>query len=423
MDKGQAKGLLRHLRRVAFQSDAVGLADGELLECYLTWRDEAAFEALLRRHGPMVLGVCRRLLRNEADAHDAFQATFLVFVRKAASIMPRARVGSWLYGVAHKTALKATAMNRRRRAREQQAAGLPRPSASGERLEELRALLDESLSRLPDKYRAVIVLCHLEERSLQEAARLLGCPLGTVASRLARARQKLARSLTRGGLSLGSEALVAALARSAAPVTPSASLNASTVVAAAAAGQAAVAGEGSAAVALADGVVRAMRLPKWKTLTGGLLGLALLGSGVAALSRLLPGAARPAARAEAMPQVAVPQAGKARPDEEALQGTWVARSGQRNAERLTGRQFEPWARLVFAGVRFTRDGPERVEGTYTLAPDRNPKEIELTAGPAGWKGIYELNGTTLKLALPTGDEPPADFSPGAGRLIVIYQKK
>jgi RNA polymerase sigma-70 factor (ECF subfamily) len=313
-------------------------------------------------------------------------------------------------------------MNRRRRAKEEQAAALPRAAAPGERLEELRALLDESLSRLPDKYRAPVVLCHLEEKSLQEAARLLGCPLGTVASRLARARQMLGRSLIRGGLSVGGEALLTALARAAAPVRVPASLSASTVAAAAGAG-ADVAGEASAAVALADGVARAMRLAKWKILTGGLLGLALLGSGVAALTRPPPGAARQAARAEAMPPAAVPQASKARPDAEALQGTWVASSGQRNAERLTGRQFEAWARLVFAGDRFTRDGPERVEGTYTLAPDRNPKEIELTAGPAGWKGIYELNGTTLKLALPTGDEPPADFSPGAGRLIVIYQKQ
>jgi DNA-directed RNA polymerase specialized sigma24 family protein len=112
--QGRERGVLRHLRRAALRSEGAALPDGDLLGRYLADRDEAAFELLLRRHGAMVLGVCRRVLRNEADAHDAFQATFLVFVRKAASIRPRALVGNWLYGVAHNTARKAKAMNRRR---------------------------------------------------------------------------------------------------------------------------------------------------------------------------------------------------------------------------------------------------------------------------------------------------------------------
>src|SRR5262249_22685610 len=146
MAKGLFDGVLRHLRRAAVLCEGADLTDGELLECYLARRDEAAFESLLLRHGPMVLGVCRRVLRNEADAHDAFQATFLVFVRKAGPIVPRARVGNWLYGVAHKTALKAQAMNRQRRAREQQAVPPVRPPDDAVR--ELLDLLDEALSRL-----------------------------------------------------------------------------------------------------------------------------------------------------------------------------------------------------------------------------------------------------------------------------------
>src|SRR5262245_34570240 len=154
MAEGQLHGVIRHLRRVALLPDGAGLTDSELLEYYLTRRDEAAFESLLQRHGPMVLGVCRRILRNEADAHDAFQATFLVFVRKAASISPRAMVGNWLYGVAHKTALKAKAMNRQRRVKERQR-GAPLQTALPEEVwQELQALLDEALSRLPDKYRS-----------------------------------------------------------------------------------------------------------------------------------------------------------------------------------------------------------------------------------------------------------------------------
>src|SRR5437764_14818401 len=117
--------VIDHLRRTGALPDEARLPDGDLLECYVNRRDEAAFEALLRRHGPMVLGVCRRILGNEADAEDAFQATFLVLVRKASSIVPPSMVGNWLYGVAHRTALKAKAMNSRRRGKEREAAQRP----------------------------------------------------------------------------------------------------------------------------------------------------------------------------------------------------------------------------------------------------------------------------------------------------------
>src|SRR2546425_1500089 len=120
MATGQLSNFMRRLRSVLVRQDAPGLADDDLLKLYLQQREEAAFEALVRRHGPMVLGVCQRVLHNAHDAEDAFQATFLVLVRKAASIVPRDRVGNWLYGVAHRTALKAKGDAARRRAREQQ---------------------------------------------------------------------------------------------------------------------------------------------------------------------------------------------------------------------------------------------------------------------------------------------------------------
>src|SRR5262245_58181099 len=115
MPTPQISAIVQHIRRLALPPGRPDLSDGQLLEHFVERRDEAAFETLVRRHGPMVLGVCRRLLRNHHDAEDAFQATFLVLVRKAASIAPREMVANWLYGVAHQTALKARAVGAKRR--------------------------------------------------------------------------------------------------------------------------------------------------------------------------------------------------------------------------------------------------------------------------------------------------------------------
>src|SRR6516164_2599734 len=145
--------VIEHLRR-AVLGDGAGLGDGELLGCFLEHHDEAALAALVRRHGSMVWGVCRRL-RNHHDAEDAFQATFLVLVRKAASVLPRGMVANWLYGVAHRTALKARATVARRNERERQVATMPEPAGKEHDLwRDLHPMLDEELSRLPDKYRA-----------------------------------------------------------------------------------------------------------------------------------------------------------------------------------------------------------------------------------------------------------------------------
>src|SRR5262245_62118211 len=167
MATSSVNGLIRHLRQAVLRQDGAGLTDGELLELYVTRREEAAFEALLHRHGPMVLGVCRRVLRNEADAEDAFQATFLVFVRKAASIRSRNTVSSWLYSVAHNTALKAKGMNHKRRVKERESGIASKEESRAEVWQELQGLLDAELSRLPDKYRVPIVLCDLEGKTIK----------------------------------------------------------------------------------------------------------------------------------------------------------------------------------------------------------------------------------------------------------------
>jgi uncharacterized protein (TIGR02246 family) len=257
-----------------------------LLECFIARRDESAFEALLRRHGPMVLGVCRRVLANEADAEDAFQATFLVLLRKADSIKPRAMVGNWLYGVAHRTALKAREANARRRAREREVA-LPGAEASAGDRHHLQALLDRELRGLPEEYRAAIVLCDLEGRTRKEAARQLGWPEGTVASRVSRARALLARRLARHGLVLSAGALAAALAEGAVPAQVPAPLVLATLRA----------GTAARVAALTEGGPRVLLPSRRTTALVAFLAVAVVGVGAAALSRQ-PSSSAPATAPE-----------------------------------------------------------------------------------------------------------------------------
>ena len=261
--------VLQHLRRAVLLPEGAGLSDGDLLEAFISRRDEAALAALVRRHGPMVWGVCRRILRSYHDAEDAFQATFLVLVRKAASVRPRDMVANWLYGVARQTALKARAAVARRQQRERQIAAMPKPAGrepdlGGDRL----PLLDEELSRLPDKYRAVLVLCDLEGKTRKEAARQLRVPEGTVAGRLARARALLARRLARRGLAVSGGALAAMLSQQAAAAGLPSVVVSSTIQAAGllAADQAAATGLISVTVArLTEGVLKAMMRTKLQT--------------------------------------------------------------------------------------------------------------------------------------------------------------
>ena len=155
--------------------------DAQLLDEFVVHGGEGAFAALVQRHGAMVWGVSRRILRDHHDAEDAFQATFLVLARRAAAIVPREKLGNWLYGVAHQTALKARAMRARRRGRERPMPVLPVAEAVREEpLDDRFWRLDRELNSLPEKYRAPIVLCELEGRTHQQAAEQLGWPVGTL---------------------------------------------------------------------------------------------------------------------------------------------------------------------------------------------------------------------------------------------------
>ncbi|HZY86758.1 MAG TPA: sigma-70 family RNA polymerase sigma factor, partial [Gemmataceae bacterium] len=202
MAQAHLSAVLRHLRRRAGANLGEGATDGQLLERFAARRDEAAFEALVERHGPMVLAACRRVLHDRHEAEDVFQATFLVLARKAAALDRRPSVSSWLYTVAYRLALKARAGAARRQA----TTGPPRPGPPDALAEltgrELCAILDEELHRLPEKYRAPLILCCLEGKTRDEAAGLLGWRPGALKGRLERGRELLRTRLARRGLTL-----------------------------------------------------------------------------------------------------------------------------------------------------------------------------------------------------------------------------
>jgi RNA polymerase sigma factor (sigma-70 family) len=277
--------VVEHLRKTMLRQDEASLSDSQLLDLYLEERDDAAFAALVRRHGPMVWGVCQRIIGHTNDAEDAFQAAFLILVRKAAAIKPREAVGNWLYGVAYHASLKARTAARRVRAKEKQVTSMPEPAQDRrDEREELQKLLDQELNALPDKYRLPVVLCDLEGRPRKEVAAQLKIPEGTLSSRLATAHQMLAKRLARHGLAVSGASLTGLLAQTAASAGVPAAVISSTIQTATlvAASNGAVVGVASTKVAaLTEGVMKAMLLSKLKIATAAVLLLSLIaGAGV-----------------------------------------------------------------------------------------------------------------------------------------------
>jgi RNA polymerase sigma factor (sigma-70 family) len=216
----QLAPVLRYIRRVS--GAPADDSDRALLQRFARHGDTEAFAAVVRRHGPMVLGVCRRVLRHTYDADDAFQAVFLLLVRKAGSLRRPEQLGPWLHGVARRVAVKARSLGLRRRGREEPLADLPAPPSADDLIwSDLRPVLDDAVRSLPAKYRGPFVLCYLQGLTHAEAARHLGCPPGTIATRLSRARDQLRARLVRRGVTLSAGALAAALAtRAEAAVAP-----------------------------------------------------------------------------------------------------------------------------------------------------------------------------------------------------------
>ncbi len=263
-----ARGMQQALhwaRATILERETAAASDAELLQAFLAVRSEAAFAAIIRRHGPMVFGVCKRILHEHHDAEDAFQAVFLVFIRRADSIRPLSQLGNWLYGVALKTARKTKAYLGKRRFRERNMSALPEIGTNHSfEGSEFWTLLDLELERLPAIYREVIVLCDLEGKSRREAAQLLGILDGTLSGRLARARRRLAARLSRRGVSLSGAALAASLLGDSASAEPPAWLIHATC---ALAGKLSLEGAAFSAAAasvlpITSGVIRAMLLTK-----------------------------------------------------------------------------------------------------------------------------------------------------------------
>ena len=219
MARRNSIALLRDIQTLFDGGSVAGLTDRQLLAQFAAGRDtsaEAAFEVLVRRHGPMVLRVCRNALRDPNDVQDAFQATFLVLVRRYSSVRQLESLGGWLNGVAYRVALRARSESARRRVVEGRAAlrvlEVEEPSASAQSdLEAFRVVVDEVVQALPEKYRAVVVLCYWEGLTHDQAAIQLGLPLGTVRSRIARARDLLRRRLMRRGVTSVPGAMVGML--------------------------------------------------------------------------------------------------------------------------------------------------------------------------------------------------------------------
>jgi RNA polymerase sigma factor (sigma-70 family) len=284
MSAGRLGPVLRQFGRALGAECLAERTDRELLERFVRGRDEGAFAALVERHGGMVLAVCRGVLRDGHDAEDAFQATWLVLAAKAAAVRWRESVGGWLHATAHRVALKARARSARRHNQERPMHAEAEAGAVPEERRELLALLQAEVARLPEKYRGPLVLCYLEGKTHAQAARQLGCPVGSMSKRLARGRELLRRRLGGRGAVLSAGAVAALLGGSAAAAPEglrSAAVRAALLLAA---GKPAAGAAPAPVAALAEGVLRDMSLSSFKTTVMLVLTVCLFGVSAGALA-------------------------------------------------------------------------------------------------------------------------------------------
>jgi RNA polymerase sigma factor (sigma-70 family) len=439
--------------RLSVLHDGAGRTDGQLLDSFLQLKDRAALAALVRRHGPMVWGVCSRMLRSHHDAEDVFQATFLILVQKAATLPDPEMVGNWLYGVAHQTAVRMRALAARRAGRERQVAVLPEPTSALPHVSnDLEPVLDEALARLPQKYRVLLVLCHLEGKTLKEVARHLAIPLGTVASRLATARALLAKRLSRFGVVVSgvvSGAVVSSPAASAGvpAAVASATIKTATLVAVAQRLEGAVS---PPVAALVTGVTKAMFTSKIKSVLAvalvvglavgaGVVGVRLLGVPAAVAQQPKdvgpsdPGGSSGKKEVARLARANLGEKPKsaAWKDLDLLQGTWLVVGAEQRGNEIEVALKETF--VVQGGkLTYCQDGKPQVTMKITLMPRKTPKSIDLEFTDDGKEkghknhAIYELAGDRLKLRMNdkfegNGEtERPADFSTDKGKEATLF---
>jgi RNA polymerase sigma factor (sigma-70 family) len=381
MPNGPLEAVVRHIRTLTAQPPAVGETDGRLLGRFASRRDEAAFAELVRRHGPLVHGVCRHVLGNEHDAEDAFQATFLVLADKAASLGGLHSLAGWLHGVACRTALNARKMAMRRHKHERRAgpaAGPDDSPPSVAELRELQAILDEEIGRLPEKYRAPFVLCCLEGRSKPEAAAELGWKEGTVSSRLAQARDLLRRRLAGRGVALS--AALAAYALHEWTLPGALAVEAVRGALALAMGRMAEAGSAQA-VGFARGTLKGLAAARTKAAVAWVaLSLATAGAGLTAYPGLVPD------RSPAAPAPPITAAKAALP---AAGGREEAASPNRMARRLVGMWKPP---LPLPGAV----GPSLIEF-------KDGGASEWTSNASGYRVSYRVTGEDTLVLSPAPD--------------------
>jgi RNA polymerase sigma factor (sigma-70 family) len=404
---------VEHLRKTVLQWEEDTLSDGELLARFVEKQDTFAFAALVRRHGPMVWGVCQRIAGQVADAEDAFQAAFLILVRKAAVVKPRETVGNWLYGVACHTALKAMTTSAKLHAKEKQVMNMPDPAkVRRDDWEELQMLLDQEMSSLPEKYRLPVVLCDLEGRTRKEVAAQLKIPEGTLSSRLATAHQMLAKRMARHRLALSGGSLAALLAQNAASACWPASVVSSTIKTATlvAASNGVVAGVVSTKVAaLTEGVMKAMLLTKLK-IAGVLWVLVMLGVGTGVYTIAVAGDEQPEttkrenSATKELSLAAQSQKEKPKEDKDLMLGTWKIVSTERNGKGVTDEGTEGDTTVITADtITISCKSGGKLVLTYRLDPSQRPKAIDVTPhkpDPSAGDvllGIYELKGDQLKI--------------------------
>ncbi len=356
-------GVVRYLLTLAGGREAAGLTDQQLLLRFSTSGDQTAFVVLVERHGPMVFRVCQRLLRQEQDAEDAFQATFLVLAERAHSIRKTQALASWLHGVAHRVALRARRDAERRRLHEREAQPM---SAKANIVEadwrEVQATLDEEIQALAEKYRVPFVLCFLEGKSRAEVACELGLKEGTVWSRLSKARKLLQEQLGRRGIALPALLAVASLSGGKAWALPGRLIESTVRVAAGAGGTACASAVSARVAALAKGVIKTMPTIKMKTVVLCLVmagfvafGACLVLKGYAAAQPPVKGPAQPHHRTAVLSGQVGEKAEPERSPEPAIQDsgetvTFKARVLDPDGKPLAGAEVTLWCHYGSSGI-------------------------------------------------------------------------